>query len=216
MVLCRAAHLDHAVELSASLPAMENVTSSAACFQHAVFPDTRAGSRRVLDLAAPGPGRLVAARDLVRRRPGRGILPATDSPTPGTAEHGNFEERSFVQWIFSGAGLDASLYRPESLRRRVPAGAASHFGPRSPAGTPGEPDPPPRRPVNLADRRHLLLSRLGRLLDAGEPHPAHHRGQARRAPRLECRVLGRAGALLARHCPRRIRTPGPIPPARHR
>src|SRR5215213_5073991 len=121
MVLCRAAHLDHAVELSASLPAMENVTSSAACFQHAVFPDTRAGSRRVLDLAAPGPGRLVAARDLVRRRPGRGILPATDSPTPGTAEHGNFEERSFVQWIFSGAGLDASLYRPESLRRRLPA-----------------------------------------------------------------------------------------------
>jgi chemotaxis methyl-accepting protein methylase len=102
---------------------MENVTSSAACFTHVVFPDTPGGSRRVIDFTAPGGSRLVAVRELARRRSVHGVPPAVDSATPRhpADETLSYEERSFLDWIFSGAGLDFSLYRPESLRRRLPA-----------------------------------------------------------------------------------------------
>jgi chemotaxis methyl-accepting protein methylase len=77
----------------------------------------------VIDLTAPGTGRLVSVRSLVRRRLARGLPGPVDPPTPthSACESFGFEEQSFVEWVFSGAGLDASAYRPESVRRRLPA-----------------------------------------------------------------------------------------------
>ena len=76
---------------------MENVTSSAACLRHVVFPNTRADSRRVIDLTAPGPGRLAAVCELLRRRSARGMPLAIDSTSPRQfAESLSCEERSFT------------------------------------------------------------------------------------------------------------------------
>lgn len=102
---------------------MQNVTSSGACFRHVVFPDTPGRAWRVVDFAAPVPGRFVPVRDASRPLPAGRVLPGTHFETPAAPRESalSFEEREFIEAVLCGAGPDASAYRPEGLRRRLAA-----------------------------------------------------------------------------------------------
>jgi chemotaxis methyl-accepting protein methylase len=67
-------------------------------FRHVVFPGAAGTRKKVLNLSGPSP---IA-------------LPVDD---PSLSQ----ENASFLQWLFKQAGLDARLYRVETLQRRLPA-----------------------------------------------------------------------------------------------
>jgi chemotaxis methyl-accepting protein methylase len=69
-------------------------------FRHVVFPGRVRRRKPALDLG-------------VRGR----VLPAPPRPEPSLSRDGN----AFVRWLFDQGGLDARLYRPETLQRRLPA-----------------------------------------------------------------------------------------------
>ena len=71
-------------------------------FRHVVFKGT--GRRRPVDLAPR------ASADAYQP-----LLPAGRTP------HLTADEARFVNWLFERGGLDARAYRPETLRRRLPA-----------------------------------------------------------------------------------------------
>lgn len=78
-------------------------------YRHVVFRDLgrRGGQGRALDLAPPLPSPATITPSLPF-----GALPATELSR---------DEERFVEWLFARGGLSAASYRPETLRRRLPA-----------------------------------------------------------------------------------------------
>ncbi|HEY1378924.1 MAG TPA: CheR family methyltransferase [Gemmataceae bacterium] len=79
-------------------------------------------------MSAPGPWswqlqHVVFPRDLRRRRAARNVAPAADPPADAPASLPTPPDVAdpFVAWLFARAGLSAAHYRPETLRRRLPA-----------------------------------------------------------------------------------------------
>lgn len=68
-------------------------------YRHVVFPDTIEGGGRALNLTPP--------------RIQEAVLPPAESLSPG--------ESDCVRWLFEHAGLDPDDYRPETIKRRIPA-----------------------------------------------------------------------------------------------
>jgi chemotaxis methyl-accepting protein methylase len=83
--------------------AIIEVVAQAASFRHVVFPDCVGGYGRMVNLAPHPPTRGDGTC--------RSLQPA---PLPPDAE-------ALLRWLFARAGLDFRHYKPETLRRRLPA-----------------------------------------------------------------------------------------------
>src|SRR4051794_8763327 len=92
-------------------------------------PAARVGGRPPVPvMSAPGPWpwqlqHVVFPGAARRRRAARNLAPAADPPADAPAPLPTPPDVAdpFVAWLFARAGLSAAHYRPETLRRRLPA-----------------------------------------------------------------------------------------------
>ena len=82
--------------------AINEAVAQAGSFSHVVFPDSIGGYGRAVNLAPRQPPDAA------------GTSPSVSDPLPPDAQ-------LLLRWLFARAGLDFRHYKPESLRRRLPA-----------------------------------------------------------------------------------------------
>src|SRR4051812_21569945 len=85
---------------------MKQAVSQPMGFRHVVFPDSVGGHARALNVAP---------------RPQSGHEADVDTTEAGGAEPLPADSEGLFRWLFARAGLSFRHYKPETLRRRLPA-----------------------------------------------------------------------------------------------
>src|SRR5215212_3495209 len=80
-------------------------SSAAASYRHVIFPDLPGRALRPVDYADD---------TAATARPAAG-------PNGGGEVPLSADDRAFLGWLFASSGLDAGRYKPETLKRRLPA-----------------------------------------------------------------------------------------------